>query len=145
MAAHGGLIATARAYVQFLNGYYINGRPYTAGGQDWTFLGSLPGTFTLGRQRADGVQLAAFFNQRTDPSGLAYDTILGLLDAAADSIAQWPASDLLDASTPVSAHRTAVQSKNGNNRRNSPVSGRRPYSQISNASAVLTRAPRSAP
>ena len=55
------------------------------------FFGSLPGTFTLMRQREDGVQIIALFNQRSDPSGLPYDDILKRLDEVADGIKTWPA------------------------------------------------------
>jgi CubicO group peptidase (beta-lactamase class C family) len=90
MEAHGGMIASGRAVAQFLQGYWISGQPRSGNGQNWTFFGALDGTWTMARQRADGVNIVALFNQRSDPSGLAYDTIQSMLDAAADSITVWP-------------------------------------------------------
>lgn len=94
MDSHGGLICTARAYSRFLMAYWIDGTRRVGQGQDWTFFGSLPGTFTLGRQRPDGVNIVAFFNQRTDASGKLYDDIRPLLDTVADTIETWPTQDL---------------------------------------------------
>ncbi len=94
MEAHGGLITSARAYARFLGAYWIDGSPRAGKGQDWTFFGSLPGTWTLARQRPDGVDLVAFFNQRTDSSGLGYDDIQLLLDGAAGAITSWPSQDV---------------------------------------------------
>jgi CubicO group peptidase (beta-lactamase class C family) len=90
MEAHGGLIASARAVAEFLDSYWISGVPRAGNGQSWAFFGSLDGTWTLARQRADGVNIVALFNQRSDPSGLKYDLIMEQLDRAADSIASWP-------------------------------------------------------
>lgn len=94
MEAHGGLISSARAYARFLMRYWIDGNPRGANGPSYTFFGSLPGSTTVAHQRSDGVNLVAFFNQRTDPSGLSYNDILPLLNGAADSIAVWPTSDV---------------------------------------------------
>ena len=94
MEAHGGLIASARAVAEFLDGYWINGVPRSGNGQSWVFFGSLDGTWTMARQRADGVNIVALFNQRSDPSGLKYDLIMNELDAAADSISSWPGEEL---------------------------------------------------
>jgi hypothetical protein len=96
MEAHGGLISTARAYSRFLGKYWIDGQPRLGNGQSWTFLGSLPGTWTLGHQRTDGVDIVAFFNQRADASGLSYDDILPSLNAAASSVVLWPTTDIAD-------------------------------------------------
>lgn len=90
MEAHGGMIASGRAVAEFLQGYWISGQPRTGNGQSWAFFGSLDGTWTMARQRADGVNIVALFNQRSDPSGLPYDAIQGMLDNAADSITNWP-------------------------------------------------------
>ena len=54
------------------------------------FFGSLPGTWAFAAQRSDGVTIAALFNQRTDPSGLSYDPIEDMLNAAAKGVKQWP-------------------------------------------------------
>lgn len=94
MEAHGGLIASARAVAEFLDGYWMNGTPRSGNGQSWTFFGSLDGTWTMARQRSDGVNIVALFNQRSDPSGLKYDLIQGILDTAADGIAAWPGQEI---------------------------------------------------
>jgi hypothetical protein len=52
----------------------------------------LPGTHTLIRQRADGVNIVALFNQRTDPSGANYEAIKDLLDGAANAVTTWPSA-----------------------------------------------------
>lgn len=96
MEAHGGLISTARAYSRFLGKYWIDGQPRVGNGQTWTFFGSLPGTWTLGHQRVDGVDIVAFFNQRADASGLSYDDILPSLNAAASSVVTWPTLDIAE-------------------------------------------------
>ena len=51
----------------------------------------MPGTFTLIRQRKDGVNFVVLFNQRTDPSGKSYDEILPVLDRAISGVKKWPA------------------------------------------------------
>lgn len=71
----GGLVASAPAVASFLGSYWISGHPRISGGQYWYFFGSLPGTFTLASQLLSGVDIVVLFNQRTDPSGLAYDAI----------------------------------------------------------------------
>jgi hypothetical protein len=40
------------------------------------------------------VQIAALFNQSSDPSGLPYPRIREMLDRAADSIRTWPAQEV---------------------------------------------------
>ena len=73
---------------------WISGAPRSGNGQNWNVFGSLPGTFTMGRQRADGVNIVTFFNQRTDASGLSYNDIQGILDNVADFITNWPTDDV---------------------------------------------------
>jgi len=90
MEAHGGLIASTNAILHFLQAFWISGEPRTTNGRDYWFFGSLPGTHTLARQRSDGVNIVALFNQREDSSGLDYDIIKQLLDDATDSVAVWP-------------------------------------------------------
>ncbi len=46
----------------------------------------------MARQRTDGVNIVALFNQRTDPSGATYDMIKELLDNAVNSVTTWPAA-----------------------------------------------------
>ena len=92
MVTNGGWRCSAKSYVEFMNRYWLSGRGRAAGetGQHWTFFGSLPGTWTVARQRRDGVSYAAFFNQRKDASGEPYDAIKTLLDAAIDALRDWP-------------------------------------------------------
>jgi hypothetical protein len=90
MVAPGGMIASGRALMNFLQAYGIDGDPRTGNGETWTFFGSLPGTHTMIRQRPDGVNIVALFNQRTDASGLNYELIQTLLDTAANGVTQWP-------------------------------------------------------
>jgi hypothetical protein len=92
MEAHGGMIASGSAMAKFLEAYWMDGQPRTGDGQDWTFFGSLPGTHTLVRQRADGINIVALFNQRTDPSGANYEAIKDLLDSAANAVTTWPSA-----------------------------------------------------
>ena len=79
----GGLVASAPAIASFLEEFWISGQPRTGTGLTYYFFGSLPGTYTLARQRGDGVNYVVLFNQRTDVSGLAYDVIMDALDLAA--------------------------------------------------------------
>jgi CubicO group peptidase (beta-lactamase class C family) len=90
MEAHGGLIASTNAILHFLQAFWISGEPRMTNDRDYWFFGSLPGTHTLARQRSDGVNIVALFNQRADSSGLDYDIIKQLLDDATDSVAVWP-------------------------------------------------------
>ena len=83
----GGLVGSAPAMATFLEAYWINGQPRVPGTQaSFIFFGSLDGTFTLMRQRTDGSNFVALFNQRTDPSGLVYDDIRATLDGVADRL-----------------------------------------------------------
>jgi CubicO group peptidase (beta-lactamase class C family) len=85
--ACGGLVASAPAMAAFLDAYWINGQPRVPGASgSFTFYGSLDGTFTMMRQRSDGTNIVVLFNQRTDPSGLAYTQIQQVLDAVSDRI-----------------------------------------------------------
>jgi N-acyl-D-amino-acid deacylase len=90
MDAHGGLIGSAVDVVRFLHAYSLAGPPRAGKPVAGCYFGRLPGTFTMARQRADGVEIAALFNQSHDPSGLAYGKIREMLDKAADSIRTWP-------------------------------------------------------
>lgn len=83
MESHGGLIATARAVTQYLDQYLISGDTNPGGPvPDATFFGSLPGTWTMARQRSDSINIGALFNRR----GTNEEEIKDLLDAAADSL-----------------------------------------------------------
>ena len=88
----GGWIFSSRGYVEFLQNYWISGQPRTSANFNYTFFGSLPGTRTATRQR-NGISWAAFFNQRSDSSGLSYDDIRTELDAAIDGVSVWPTTD----------------------------------------------------
>jgi CubicO group peptidase (beta-lactamase class C family) len=67
MDAHGGLIASAPALCQFLQGDWVSGEPRQPGQrQEWTFFGSLPGTTAMVRQRPDGLNIAVLLNGRRD-------------------------------------------------------------------------------
>lgn len=90
MDSHGGLIATAPGLSRFLHAYWISGEPRMGNGQTWTFFGSLPGTFAMVKQRPDGVNIVALFNQRTAPAGKKAEDIEAILDRAAGSITKWP-------------------------------------------------------
>lgn len=86
----GGLVASGPALASFLESYWINGSLRVLGSAgSFTFYGSLDGTFTMARQRGDAANIVALFNQRTDPSGLAYEDIRGVVDAVSLQI-RWP-------------------------------------------------------
>lgn len=78
----GGLVASAPAMASFLANYWISGQSRLGSGFTYYFFGSMPGTFTLARQRLDGVNIVLLFNQRADGSGLSYEQILTDLDLA---------------------------------------------------------------
>jgi CubicO group peptidase (beta-lactamase class C family) len=84
MDAHGGLIASSRDYLRFLDAYWLNGEPRQGKGRFYFGFGKLPGTFTMALQRPNGVNVAAFFNQSADPSGLDYFKIREQMREAAD-------------------------------------------------------------
>jgi CubicO group peptidase (beta-lactamase class C family) len=84
MDAHGGLIASSRDVLRFLDAYWISGEARQGNGRSQAFFGLLPGTFTLAMQRPNGVNVAAFFNQDADPSGRDYFQIGSLMQEAAD-------------------------------------------------------------
>lgn len=86
----GGLTASAPAYLTFLDHYFMMGPPRAPGLQwDYTFYGSLPGTFTMARERTDGIDMVLLFDQRADASGLTYDP-QAPFDALAGTIRVWP-------------------------------------------------------
>lgn len=86
MDAHGGLIGSAPDLVRFLDAYWISGEPRKGNGQSWTHFGSLPGTWAMVLQTRNGVNVAALFNRRSDPSGASYNEIETLMRAAADAL-----------------------------------------------------------
>jgi N-acyl-D-amino-acid deacylase len=91
MDSHGGLIASAPDLVRFGAAYWISGEPRKPKDRaEYTFFGSLPGTHSMLWQRADGIVIAALFNQRTDPSRRDYDKIQEMMTKAADGVKKWP-------------------------------------------------------
>ena len=87
MDAHGGIVCSAADICRFLDAYWISGERRQQGDQgQFTFFGAMAGTSTMARQRADGINIAVLFNGRPKDSS----KIKEVMDAAADSIAQWP-------------------------------------------------------
>lgn len=84
MDAHGGLIASSRDVLRFLDAYWLSGEPRQGNGQAYVSFGRLPGTFTMAMQRPNGVNVTAFFNQDADPSKLDYAKIQDRMQEAAD-------------------------------------------------------------
>ncbi|HTU91188.1 MAG TPA: serine hydrolase [Gemmataceae bacterium] len=84
MDAHGGLIASSRDVLRFLDAYWISGEPRQGNGQAHVFFGRLAGTFTMAMQRPNGVNIAVLFNQDTDPSGRDYFALQEMMRDAAD-------------------------------------------------------------
>jgi len=77
--------------------YYACGwnvRPKGNGKANYWHNGSLPGTFTLLVRRFDGLSWVALFNQRSESSKQPDSAIDGALHRAADSVAEWPDTDL---------------------------------------------------
>jgi CubicO group peptidase (beta-lactamase class C family) len=95
MDSHGGLIASAPDLVRFAQAYTIRGEPCASKGKGKQFgrrtaFGSLPGTWSMLLWRDDGVNIAAIFNQRSDPSGLPYEAINKVLNNVTDGTKKWP-------------------------------------------------------
>lgn len=82
MDASGGWVASAPALCRFLEAYWIGGEPRSRGVQeDWMSFGDMPGTSSLIRQRADGINYAVLLNKEGDAEALRK-----ALDAAIDRI-----------------------------------------------------------
>ncbi len=60
----------------------------------FTHNGSLPGTWTILTQRADGLSFTALFNQRSSDNALPDSALEPALHQALDDIKDWPAEDL---------------------------------------------------
>jgi serine/threonine protein kinase/WD40 repeat protein/CubicO group peptidase (beta-lactamase class C family) len=90
MDSHGGLTASAVDVARFLSAYTLSGEPAGARPVAGSSFGSMPGTFTMALQRADGVGVVALFNRRKDRSGRDYFAIRELMDRAADGVVRWP-------------------------------------------------------
>lgn len=70
MDGAGGLVASAPALCAFMKYYWISGEKRQGGTYTYIFFGSIPGTCSVVRQRPDGINYAAIFNNRLDgPSG----------------------------------------------------------------------------
>ena len=89
--ANGGLVLSAPDLCRFMNAYWLDGTPRKENnGARWTFFGGMAGSFTMARQRADGIHLAALFNQRSGPEEPKAESIEKLLDAVVERIKKWP-------------------------------------------------------
>ena len=87
MDSHGGLIGTAADLVRFASKFFVDGSTYMNRPGPAAHYGSLPGTSSLLRWRADGVLFAAVFNLRHAEKSEEVD---GLLEKAANSVGEWP-------------------------------------------------------
>jgi N-acyl-D-amino-acid deacylase len=79
--------------------YYACGwnvRPKRNGTANYWHNGSLPGTASLLVRRFDGLSWVALFNQRSEQSKLPDSAIDGALHRAADSVAEWPDTNLFN-------------------------------------------------
>jgi CubicO group peptidase (beta-lactamase class C family) len=88
--ANGGLILSAPDLVRFMDAYWLDGTPRKDTGARWTFFGGMAGTFTMARQRPDGIHIAALFNQRSGPEEPKAESIEKRLDAVVERIKKWP-------------------------------------------------------
>ena len=88
--ANGGLILSAPDLCRFMNAYWLDGTPRKDNSGRWTFFGGMAGSFTLARQRPDGIHIAALFNQRSGPEEPGAESIQKRLDEVADRIKKWP-------------------------------------------------------
>jgi WD40 repeat protein/CubicO group peptidase (beta-lactamase class C family) len=91
--AAAGLIGSAVDVARLLRVYRFTGEPTTDAPRYGWRTADQSGTYALAVHRTDGVIFVVLFNQRTDPSGLDYSVIRGLLDRVVDGIEQWPAGD----------------------------------------------------
>ncbi|MFQ3592633.1 MAG: serine hydrolase [Gemmataceae bacterium] len=89
--ANGGLVLSAPDLCRFMNAYWLDGTPRKENnGASWTFFGGMAGSFTMARQRPDGIHIAALFNQRVGPEEPKAESIEKRLDAAIERITKWP-------------------------------------------------------
>ena len=97
--AHGGLVASTRPVLTFLDIYQVAGddigtrrrRGAEPTGWRWNHTGSLPGTDTVARQRWDGVNYVVLFNRRLRPEPSYNTQIRDLIDDILDSTRiDWP-------------------------------------------------------
>lgn len=89
MDSFGGLVASAPALCQFLDAYFLDGKPRQPGEWSYHFFGSLPGTTAFTRERTDGLNAAVLLNNRREKSFADDNQALKkAIDAALDTVAQ---------------------------------------------------------
>ena len=91
------MIGTSAAMALFIKQYGIIGsnigQPLGGALPNAVFFGGFAGTFTVIRQRSDGIVFCALFNQArdaVDTTGMTYSQIQQLLDEATSAIPSWP-------------------------------------------------------
>jgi CubicO group peptidase (beta-lactamase class C family) len=84
MDSHGGLIASSRDVVRFLDAYWISGETRQGNGRAYVAFGSMPGTSTMALQRPNGVNLAVLFNQNVLQSERDRAKLRDIMEEAAD-------------------------------------------------------------
>jgi CubicO group peptidase (beta-lactamase class C family) len=84
MDSQGGLIASSRDVVRFLDAYWITGETRLGNGRTYVAFGSMPGTSTMAIQRPNGVNVAVLFNQNVHQSERDSAKIRDLMEEAAD-------------------------------------------------------------
>jgi len=90
----GGLIASSRALLKFLQAYWADGTPRSGNGRTYIFFGGIDGTFTMAYWKSDGVNIVALFNKRKEGDLAPNDfEIMSILDRVADSITNWPTTE----------------------------------------------------
>ncbi|NHN48243.1 beta-lactamase family protein [Halostella sp. JP-L12] len=87
--AAGSLVSSTRTLLGFAGDYWITGEPRAGDGGPYVYFGSIYGTFTMLKQRSDGVDVAVLLNRRgampTSFASLEED-----VDAAIDAVDEWP-------------------------------------------------------
>ena len=86
MVAHGNLVASAAPLVNYMNHYQVsqtqndNGMPLAGPARTEIHGGTLPGTGAFMRQRADGINFVALFNNEAQEGEVLIDLIDALID-----------------------------------------------------------------
>jgi CubicO group peptidase (beta-lactamase class C family) len=86
MDSAGGLIASAPALCTFMKYYWISGEKKQGGIYTYTFFGSNPGTNAAVKQRPDGINYAAIFNNRRDGHSDDLELFVLEMDGLVDEI-----------------------------------------------------------
>jgi N-acyl-D-amino-acid deacylase len=89
LGAAGELVGTTRTLLSFSEDYLLTGEPRRRDRGSYYYFGSLSGTFTMLKQRTDGVDVAVLFNRR-GPTPMSFADVADLLDAAIERIEEWP-------------------------------------------------------